>query len=97
MHPSELQHPVLVQPGGRTGVEGPGPSFWQKSMLGVGFVLARYSWSRLEGIAAAFHWVDRPEQSAAYNAWRAMQWCETAHSLASLANLLAFLRYGKYR
>lgn len=45
----------------------------------------------------AMHWGDRQEGSAAYKSWRAMQWIENVYRLASLANFVAFLRYGKYR
>ena len=83
--------------GGRSGVEGPPLSWAQRAAYGLGAVALRYAWARLSHLAAAQHWGD-----PAGAAWRqrclvAMRRGESAYHLASLANFLAFLRWGRYR
>ena len=87
----------ILQLGGKTGVEGPGLSFWQRSCHGLGTVLARYVWGRLDSLAAAYHWGDLPEGSLGRRGWQIMRRAETYFKVASLVNFLVFLRYGKYR
>ncbi|DBB13024.1 TPA: hypothetical protein ACH3X3_005760 [Trebouxia sp. C0006] len=83
--------------GGRTGVEGPGLSRWQRGLWGLGTVLMQYAWSRLDQVAAAQHWGDFDSSPGVQRAWRVLRSCETALSLASLLNFLVFLQQGKYR
>ncbi|KAK9816233.1 hypothetical protein WJX74_001831 [Apatococcus lobatus] len=84
----------LVQ---RTGAEGPGLSIWQRSLIGLWAVAGQYLAGRVEACAAAEHWLDEPSSSWPQRAWVSLRLAEAAHSLASLANFLAFLRYGHYR
>ncbi|KAK9853593.1 hypothetical protein WJX84_000025 [Apatococcus fuscideae] len=81
----------------RTGVEGPGLSLRQRSLYGMLAVAGRYLAGRAEASAAAEHWLDAPASSWRWRAWAGLRWAEAAHRLASLANALAFLRYGVYR
>lgn len=83
--------------GGRTGVEGPGLSKWQRGLWGLGTVFVQYAWSRLDQVAAAQHWGDFDSSPRVQRMWRAMRSCETALNLASLLNALVFLQQGKYR
>lgn len=87
---------VVVQ-GGKTGVEGPGLSTRQRLAYGLVLVGGRYVWARLSLLAAAQRWGDAEARSWRARAWRCMRRAEVAAKLASLANLLAFLRYGAYR
>ncbi|KAK9845945.1 hypothetical protein WJX81_006604 [Elliptochloris bilobata] len=89
--------PAAAPLGGRTGVEGPGLSCWQRGLYGVGSVFLRYAWARADQIAAAQHWGDLPLGSRGRRAWAAMRSAETAFRAASLLNFLVFLRYGRYR
>ena len=89
--------PSNVQVGGRTGVEGPGLSNWQRGCWGVGTVFVRYAWSRLDQIAAAQHWGDIDSPPAVQRGWAVRRSCETGLNLASLLNFLVFLQQGKYR
>lgn len=86
-----------LQAGGRTGVDGPGLNLRQRVGWGLGFVLSKYIWGRLESIAIAWRWGDQQEQSAEYKSWRILQWAENAYRLASAVNFIVFLRFGKYR
>ena len=86
--------------GGRSGVEGPGLSAVQRVLYCLGAVALRYGWARLGHHAAAQHWGDA--SSLGVGGWRRQAWglmrqAESAFRLASLANLLAFLRSGRYR
>ncbi|DBA79327.1 hypothetical protein WJX79_000617 [Trebouxia sp. C0005] len=83
--------------GGRTGVEGPGLSTWQRGLWGLGTVLMQYAWSRLDQVAAAQHWGDFDSSPGVQRAWKVLRSCETALNLASLLNFLVFLQQGKYR
>jgi hypothetical protein len=40
--------PAAAQAGGRTGVEGPGLSQWQRGAYGAGSVFLRYAWARAD-------------------------------------------------
>lgn len=82
---------------GRTGTEGPGLSRQQVLLYGLGLVAVRYVWTRAGVAAAARHYAETEAPPWAGSLWRAMHWVETAFKLGSLANFLAFLRYGKYR
>ncbi len=86
-----------LQVGGRTGVEGPGLSRWQRGLWGLGTVFMQYAWSRLDQVAAAQHWGDFDSSPGVQRAWKVLRSCETALSLASLLNFLVFLQQGKYR
>ena len=88
---------LLLQVGGRTGVEGPGLSKWQRGLWGLGTVFMQYAWTRMDQIAAAQHWGDIDSTPAVQRAWTMLRSCETAMNLASLLNFLVFLRQGKYR
>ena len=81
---------LVKQAGGRTGVDGQSLSLRQRTALGVAYVFGRYAWTRLETIAAAYHWVDQPQASRTFHIWQLMQWSETGCKLASLANFLVF-------
>lgn len=83
--------------GGRTGVEGPGLSKWQRGLWGLGTVFMQYAWARLDQIAAAQHWGDADSTPALQRAWMALRSCETALNVASLLNFVVFLQQGKYR
>ena len=39
-----------TQRGGRTGVEGPGLSRWQRGMYGAGSIFLRYAWARADQV-----------------------------------------------
>ena len=82
---------------GRTGVEGAGLRRRQAAMYGLGLVVVQYIWNRADVVAAAHHWGEQDDPAWAHALWRGMRWTETAFKLGSLANFLAFLRYGKYR
>lgn len=86
-----------MQLGGRTGVEGPGLSKWQRGLWGLGTVFMQYAWARLDQIAAAQHWGDADSTPALQRAWMALRSCETALNVASLLNFVVFLQQGKYR
>ena len=85
------------QVGGRTGVEGPDLSKWQRGLWGLGTVFLQYVWARLDQIAAAQHWGDADSTARVQQAWTVLRSCETALHVASLLNFLVFLRQGKYR
>lgn len=96
--PSGKAHTTTkVQVGGRTGVEGPGLSKWQRGLWGLGTVFMQYAWTRLDQIAASQHWGDVDSTPAVQQAWTLLRSCETALNVASLLNFLVFLRQGKYR
>ena len=95
--PRWLMGHLHVQVGGRTGVEGPGLSRWQRGLWGLGTVLMQYAWSRLDQVAAAQHWGDFDSSPGVQRAWKVLRSCETALNLASLLNFLVFLQQGKYR
>lgn len=57
----------------------------------------RYGWGRLTHHAAAAHWGDAPLGSWRRSGWAALRRAENGYRLAALANLLVFLRGGKYR
>lgn len=86
-----------AQVGGRSGVEGPGLSKWQRGLWGLGTVFMQYAWTRIDQIAASQHWGDVDSTPAVQHAWTVLRSCETALSVASLLNFLVFLRHGKYR
>lgn len=88
---------MLLQRGGRTGVEGPGLTRWQKGLWGFGTVFVQYAWSRLDQIAAAYYWEDPDTPSLAQKVWLLARRCENLLNLASLANFVVFLYEGKYR
>lgn len=88
---------TVLQAGGRTGVEGPGLSKWQRGLWGLGSVFMQYAWSRLDQIAAAQHWRDADSSPRVQQAWAVLRSCESALNVASLLNFLVFLRHGKYR
>ena len=88
---------LVVQVGGRSGVEGPGLSQWQRGLWGLGTVFMQYAWTRLDQVAASQHWGDVDSTPAVQRAWTVLRSCETAFSVASLLNFLVFLRHGKYR
>lgn len=48
-----------LQPGGRTGVEGPALSTAQRSVLGLGYVVLPYVWRRLGQMATSMEWSER--------------------------------------
>lgn len=78
-------------------MDGPGLSLRQRIGWGLGFVLSKYIWGRLESIAIALRWGDQQEGSAEYKSWRIMQWAENVYRLSSAVNFVVFLRFGKYR
>lgn len=88
---------LVLQVGGRTGVEGPGLSKWQRGLWGLGTVFMQYAWTRMDQIAATQHWGDIDSTPAVQRAWAMLRSCETALNVASLLNFLVFLRQGKYR
>ena len=88
---------LVLQMGGRTGVEGPGLSKWQRGLWGLGTVFMQYAWTRMDQIAATQHWGDIDSTPAVQRAWTMLRSCETALNVASLLNFLVFLRQGKYR
>lgn len=77
-----------------SGVAGPGLSTPQKLGYGLGSVALRYAWARASHAAAG---ADPDAPGWRGRAWKAMRTLETGYRLAALANLLAFLRTGKYR
>lgn len=87
---------MLIQ-GGKSGVDGPGLGALQRVSYGLAIVGGRYVWARLSLLAASQGWSD-----AEAGTWRAaaatgMRRAEMTFKLATLANLLTFLRYGTYR
>ena len=88
---------LVLQVGGRSGIEGPGLSKWQRGLWGLGTVFMQYVWTRMDQVAAAQHWGDIDSTPAVQRAWSMMRSCETALNMASLLNFLVFLRQGKYR
>lgn len=83
--------------GGRHGLGGEGLRRSQRVALAALTVGGRWAWLRLGRLAATANWRGEPPGSWRLRAWAAMHRLETAWSIASLANLLAFLAYGTYR
>eukprot|EP00887_Chlorella_sp_A99_P000872 scaffold5.g872.t1 len=83
--------------GGRSGVEGPGLSRWQRGLYGLGAVLLRYAWVRGGHAAAVAHWGDAAPGGWRQRGWAALCTLESAYRAAALLNFLAFLRNGRYR
>lgn len=95
----DTPHVTGWQAAGRTGVEGPGLTRGQRTFYGL-FILGRYGWARLHMLLDDWHWrrnSDDSPSSWGARGWRIMQRTETALRLASVANLLVFLRRGVYR
>lgn len=89
----------LAVAGGRSGVEGPGLSRWQRSAYCLGAVVLRYVWVRAGGLLSAARWSDGGGSVLGWRvrAWTALRAAESAYRLAALLNFLAFLRGGRYR
>ena len=66
-------------------------------LYGLGMVLVRYLWTRADLVTSAHHWGEQENAAWSRALWRAMRWTETAYKVGTVANFLAFLRYGQYR
>ena len=83
--------------GGRTGVEGQPLTPSQRAAYGLATVGGRYLWTRFSLLAAAQHWGDAPVDSWMSTGWSMLMRVETALKLATVVNLVIFLRHGTYR
>ena len=79
------------------GLGGPWPGAWQRGLYGVGALLGRYAWARVDEAATASHWARLNQAHWVHALWRALQWAGSAWRVAVLFNFLAFLRWGSYR
>ena len=82
---------------GTSGMEGHRLSVAQRLAHGVAFVAGRFLWSKLTRAAHDAGWSDAEPHTWRHRAWRAVGHAENAHAVATLVNLLLFLRSGRFR
>ena len=82
---------------GKSGMEGHRLSVAQRLAHGVAFVAGRFLWSKLTRAVHDARWSDAEPHTWRHRAWRAVGHAENAHAVASLVNLLLFLRSGRFR
>ena len=82
---------------GKSGMEGHRLSVAQRLAHGVAFVAGRFLWSKLTRAAHDAGWSDAEPHTWRHRAWRAVGHAENAHAVATLVNLLLFLRSGRFR
>lgn len=82
---------------GTSGMEGHRLSVAQRLAHGVAFVAGRFLWSKLTHAAHDAGWSDAEPHTWRHRAWRAVGHAENAHAVATLVNLLLFLRSGRFR
>ena len=82
---------------GTSGMEGHRLSVAQRLAHGVAFVAGRFLWSKLTRAAHDAGWSDAEPHTWRHRAWRAVGHAENAHAVATLVNLLLFLRSGRSR
>ena len=78
-------------------MEGHRLSVAQRLAHGVAFVAGRFLWSKLTRAAHDAGWSDAEPHTWRHRAWRAVGHAENAHAVATLVNLLLFLRSGRFR